>query len=353
MKRTFASVLAGLTGLVLGAGILGVAAPPARAADGPASPILAQGVGMGAKPDRHVRSLQRILRAQGRSLGPAGVDGRFGPATAAAVRGLQKSFGLSADGVVGPKTRKLLRVLCRADACVQASKPAGNRSADTGGATPGAPAASPRGDSDSEAVGVSALTLMAMLGLLVLVLGYGRWRSSHQEPASAHTVSSALAAAPAPLAQGSGRHVVGYLGPAEGSLADTQTEAQEHAIERECIRRGWTLVNVFKEVAGGERDALAYALERIQEGYATGLVVRSLNDLGASAAELGHLLERLGELPACLVALDDGVDTTTREGTLAAARLVRAARGERERAVASNGNGRRRMHPPGGAPWRS
>ena len=69
MKRTFVSVLAGLTSLVLGAGILGVAAPPARAVDGTASPILAQGVGMGAKPDRHVRSLQRILRAQGRSLG--------------------------------------------------------------------------------------------------------------------------------------------------------------------------------------------------------------------------------------------------------------------------------------------
>ena len=132
MKRTFVFVLAGLTGLVLGAVILGVAAPPARAVDGSASPILAQGVGMGAKPDRHVRSLQRILRAQGRSLGPAGVDGRFGPATAAAVRGLQRSFGLSADGVVGPKTRKLLRVLCRADVCVRERKPVGNRSANRG-----------------------------------------------------------------------------------------------------------------------------------------------------------------------------------------------------------------------------
>ena len=144
--------------------------------------------------------------------------------------------------------------------------------------------------------------------------------------------------------------MVGYLGPAEGSLVDTQAEAQEHAIEGECIRRGWTLVNVFKEVAGGERDALAYTLERIQEGYATGLVVCSLNNVGASVAELGHLLERLGEMSAYLVALDGGIDTTTREGALAAARLVRVTRSERERAMASTGkDGRRRMHPPGGA----
>jgi peptidoglycan hydrolase-like protein with peptidoglycan-binding domain len=347
MKRTFASVLAGLTGLVLGAGIPGVAAPPARAADGTATPTLAQGVGMGAKPDRHVRSLQRILHAQGRSLGPAGIDGRFGPATAAAVRALQRSFGLSADGVVGPKTRKLLRVLCRADACVREGKPVGNRSADKRGAAPGPVATLPR-DADSEAVGTDALTLVAVLGLFVLALGYGRWRSRPQNRTSTDPVRPAAAATSAQ--RGGGRRVIGYLGPAEGSVINTRSEAQESAIEAECISRGWSLANVFKEVAGGERDALAYALERIQDGYATGLVVCSLDNVGASVAELGEVVERLGEMSAYLVAVDGGIDTTTREGALAAAQLVRVARSERERgAVASNGNGRRRIHPPGAA----
>ena len=108
MKRRNVSGLAGLIGLVLGLAILTPAAT--QAAVSPVSRTLAQGAGMGANSDPQVRGLQRILRAEGRSLGPAGVDGRFGPATAAAVRSFQQGFGLPADGIVGPKTRKLLRI---------------------------------------------------------------------------------------------------------------------------------------------------------------------------------------------------------------------------------------------------
>jgi DNA invertase Pin-like site-specific DNA recombinase len=85
------------------------AAPaPARAATKPA-PVLAEGVGMGNKPSAAVRSVQRVLRSRGYSLGRPGVDGRFGPLTAAAVRHLQTDSGLVADGIVGPKTRKVVR----------------------------------------------------------------------------------------------------------------------------------------------------------------------------------------------------------------------------------------------------
>lgn len=54
-----------------------------------------------------VEDLQRQLGRLGYDTGP--VDGRFGPATRAAVIDFQKRRGLSADGIVGPATSKALR----------------------------------------------------------------------------------------------------------------------------------------------------------------------------------------------------------------------------------------------------
>jgi peptidoglycan hydrolase-like protein with peptidoglycan-binding domain len=48
-----------------------------------------------------VRTLQHLLRARGHKVA---VDGKFGPATEAAVKAFQKAKNLNADGIVGPKT---------------------------------------------------------------------------------------------------------------------------------------------------------------------------------------------------------------------------------------------------------
>ena len=92
----------------------------AEAAGGSGSPVLAQGAGMAAKPSAGVRQVQRALERRGYDLGDAGIDGRFGPVTAAAVRRLQAQRGLAVDGVVGTRTRAALRLSPRA-----ASAPSG------------------------------------------------------------------------------------------------------------------------------------------------------------------------------------------------------------------------------------
>lgn len=57
----------------------------------------------GAKGEQ-VKTLQRLLKALGCSVGLSGVDGSFGPATEKALKKFQKKRGLAQDGVCGPAT---------------------------------------------------------------------------------------------------------------------------------------------------------------------------------------------------------------------------------------------------------
>jgi peptidoglycan hydrolase-like protein with peptidoglycan-binding domain len=82
--------------------------PAAARTSSTSSTVLAQGIGMHAKPSIRVRALQRALARREYDLGAAGIDGRFGPMTAAAVRAFQARAGLAVDGIVGRDTRRAL-----------------------------------------------------------------------------------------------------------------------------------------------------------------------------------------------------------------------------------------------------
>jgi peptidoglycan hydrolase-like protein with peptidoglycan-binding domain len=99
------------SGAVLVAGLL--ITVRADAASRPATPLLARGAGMGAKPSAQVRQVQRALQRRGYDVGTHGADGRFGPLTAAAVRRLQAARGLVVDGLVGERTRTALSIMAR------------------------------------------------------------------------------------------------------------------------------------------------------------------------------------------------------------------------------------------------
>ena len=53
-----------------------------------------------------VKTLQRALARAGHS--PGSIDGDYGPTTEQAVAALQRSAGITADGIYGPETRKAL-----------------------------------------------------------------------------------------------------------------------------------------------------------------------------------------------------------------------------------------------------
>jgi DNA invertase Pin-like site-specific DNA recombinase len=108
-RRTLTVLLVLVAAVVMATAV----APAPAGAASKTIPVLAQGAGMGAKPSRAVRRVQRVLHGRGYSLGRPGVDGRFGPLTDAAVRRFQADRGLAADGIVGPKTRKVVSRLER------------------------------------------------------------------------------------------------------------------------------------------------------------------------------------------------------------------------------------------------
>ena len=115
MRRTYGVpgariTFAGLTAVLIvlaspGTSIAGGVSDSTQRAAVAAGPSLAQGAGFGSpRAADRVRALQRALRELG--WHPGRVDGLFGPRTESAVVRFQSASGLTADGVVGRRTRE-------------------------------------------------------------------------------------------------------------------------------------------------------------------------------------------------------------------------------------------------------
>ena len=340
----------------------------ADAASGPGTPVLAQGVGMGAKPSVQVRQVQRALQRRGYDVGAPGVDGRFGPLTAAAVRRLQAARGLAVDGLVGKRTRTALRLPGRASGPARRRSDARHRGTPTTAhkSTATKPSSASAATRPSTVTSISpnnnrssdVVATIVLLGALaafaaLAVGGLAGWVSRRRSPRvlrsetvpAAHDVvwvpahGAGNAFPPSPVAHRD--EVIGYLTTSTDAWSDTD-EGSAAAIEATCEDSAWDLVEIVCDRENGrtlDGPGLSYALERIADGRARGLVVSDLQRLSRSPADLGALMAWFRDADATLVALDLDLDTSTPAGRQVASTLIALGNGERGSAQAAQNGG--------------
>lgn len=119
----------------------------------------------------------------------------------------------------------------------------------------------------------------------------------------------------------------------EQSSSGAGLAAQRAAIEAECRRRGWKLVNVIEDAGYSAKDlkrpGVQEALETLQRGEAGALVVAKLDRLSRSMLDFTALMAKATKQGWALVALDCAVDTTTPAGEAMANVLATFAQFER------------------------
>jgi DNA invertase Pin-like site-specific DNA recombinase/peptidoglycan hydrolase-like protein with peptidoglycan-binding domain len=463
--------------LVLAAAVVIAAPTAARAAESPRTAALYEGIGMGDKPSKRVRTLQRALTGRGYSVGAPGIDGRFGPLTAGAVRRFQADSRLLVDGIVGPRTRRVLGLSTRTrpgqrpnsgarrtrprrprtsppqaqtsppqaqtnPPQAQTNSPQAQTSPPQARTTPpqaqtsppqrdarppsttsqNRPAAKPAPGRDLEADRPSPwrwVLIAGLAGVLIAAMwALGRAmsrrvarraavapaddRARAREPnAQAASLDASQSEAPRTAAEGSetetpagggdapattpaverdsespeatpvgeprrgqasprfrasagggpaatepaaqaepvDRRLIGYV-TVERSVNGDKLHSQARAIDEACEQAGWHLLAIVRDAEGGrtfDRPGLRYALERIADGEAAGLIVSDLKLLSRSVVDLGSLLAWFWDAGAALIALDLGVDTSTREGHHAASALITLSAWERERTAQGAG----------------
>ena len=129
--------------------------------------------------------------------------------------------------------------------------------------------------------------------------------------------------------------VLGYVRVStdEQSRSGAGIEAQRAAIEGECQRRGWQLLDTIEDRGFSAKDlkrpGIQTALETLQAGCADALVVGKLDRLSRSMLDFTDLMAKAQKQSWALVALDCAVDTTTPAGEAMANVLATFAQFER------------------------
>jgi peptidoglycan hydrolase-like protein with peptidoglycan-binding domain len=320
----------------------------ATASAGAAAPLY-EGVGMGARPSVRVRRLQRTLVRRGFDVGPPGVDGRFGPLTAAAVRRMQARSGLTADAIVGPRTRRGLGLIVdrRRIERGETRQPGGAHRVTPHPGTDDPPAAAQRGPRRQPTTGARgparradtpsglAVALLAVL-LSAVALAIALLRRPR---APADRSDRGRAPAPAPLVTAR-EGAIGYVTlDGDGRVGRESLEK----ISAAAGDAGWLVqMLVYDEDVPGlfARPGLAYAIEQITGGRARALVVGDIKRLASSAGDLATLLDSCLNAGAVLVVPDLELDTATVEGRRAASAIITLGTSQQERPTQSPGSDR-------------
>lgn len=140
--------------------------------------------------------------------------------------------------------------------------------------------------------------------------------------------------------------VFGYASVSErqGLIINRELREQAEAIAAECERLGLGLLQVVSEREpqkghGLTRPGLEYALRRILDGEAHGLVVCDLSRLTRSSAQLGAILQWFVTHDRRLVAIAEEIDTAEHSGRVTVRTLIGFSNRERERITARTRRG--------------
>ena len=130
--------------------------------------------------------------------------------------------------------------------------------------------------------------------------------------------------------------VLGYTRVSTGEQGDSGLglEAQRDTIRAECERQGWTLTDIYEDVATGgirkKRPELERALRALAAHEADILVVSKLDRLTRSMLDFAQIMEQARKEGWALVVIDLAVDMTTPNGALIAGIMSVLAEWERQ-----------------------